>query len=109
MGAPGSASAALRCLWAYPLVRGADGLPTPLRVGAPARLLVHAPPGAWGWRAPSSGDPPAQSEYIQEDASPQRDDLWDEGDDAWYKYTVEESNRMWLASSSFQGRPPLPE
>ena len=30
--APGSASAALRGLWAYPLVQGIDGQPTPLRV-----------------------------------------------------------------------------
>ena len=30
--APGSASAALRGLWAYPMVQGVDGQPTPLRV-----------------------------------------------------------------------------
>ena len=70
-------------------------------------MLVHAPPDAWGWHAPSSGDPPTESECIQEDASPQRDYLGDEGDEAWYKYTLDESNRMWHTSISFRGRPPL--
>ena len=107
--APGSASAALRRLWAYPTVHGADGLPTPLRVATVARLLVHAPPDARGWRAPFSGDPPAQREYSQEEASPQREYLQEEGHEAWYTYTAEESNRMWLASSAFRGSPPLPE
>ena len=53
---PGSANAALRCLSAYPTVQGVDGKPTPLRVGAVARLLVHAPPDSWGveYFAPST-------------------------------------------------------
>ena len=103
-GAPGSASAALRCLWASPTVHGSDGLPTPLRVATVARLLVHAPPDARGWRAPTPGDLPAHAPA----ASPQRAYLQEEGDEARYTYTAEESYRMWLASHPFRGSPPLP-
>ena len=103
-GAPGSASAALRVLWAYPLVEGADGSPTPMRVGAPARLLVHAPPDTWGWHAS-----PTESECMQEDASPHREYHRDGEDEAWYEYSIQESERMWHAATSFQGKPPLPE
>ena len=42
--APGSASAALRGLWAYPMVETVDGQATPLRVSTKIRMLVHAPP-----------------------------------------------------------------
>ena len=55
--ASGSASAALRCLHAYPTVEGGDGRPTLLRTEGPRRLLVHAPPDTWGWRRPKDERP----------------------------------------------------
>ena len=97
--APGSASAALRCLWAYPTVQGVDGRPTPLRVAAATRLLVHAPPETWGWCAPPPADPPAHAPA----ASPETLQL----SKKWYKYTKEESNRIWIASSALHGSPPV--
>ena len=97
--APGPASAALRCHYAYPTVQGVDGKPTPLRVGAVARLLVHAPPDTWGWCAPLPAHRPTHTPA----ASPQRDDPAK----GWYKYTTEESDRIWIASSGFQEEPPL--
>ena len=97
--APGSASAALRCLHAYPTVQGVDGKPTPLRVGAVARLLVHAPPDTWGWCAPLPAHRPTHTPA----ASPQRH----HPAKGWYKYTTEESDRIWIASSGFQEEPPL--
>ena len=96
--APGSASAGLRCLHAYPTVQGVDGKPTPLRVGAVARLLVHAPPDTWGWRASLPAHWPTHTPA----ASPQRH----HPAKGWYKYTTEESDRIWIASSHFQGEPP---
>ena len=98
--APGSASAGLRCLYAYPTVQGVDGKPTPLRVGAVARLLVHAPPDTWGWRASLPGKVWPASHTPA--ASPQRH----HPAQGWYKYTIEESDRIWIASSHFQGEPP---
>ena len=47
--APGSASASLRALWAYPMVKDPRGQPTPLHVAGPVRLLLHAPPATWSW------------------------------------------------------------
>ena len=49
-GAPGSAGDLLRALWAYPLVEDAEETPTVMRVAAPFRMLVTAPPGARRWR-----------------------------------------------------------
>ena len=100
--APGSASAALRCLYAYPTVQGVDGKPTPLRLGGVPRLLVHAPPDTWGWCV---SPPVAQRPTHIRAASPQRD----HPAKGWYKYTNEESDRIWIASSHFQGQTPLVE
>ena len=97
--APGSASAAARCFYAYPTVQGVDGKPTPLRVGAAARLLVHAPPDSWGWRAPFRAH-----QYLGRPmALPQKH----HPAKGWYTYTTEESGRIWIASNGFQGEPPL--
>ena len=60
-GAPGSASAALRALWAYPMVFDPDNEPAPMRVAAPLRIIVHAPPVGRGWRA----TPGSNSERIE--------------------------------------------
>ena len=97
--APGSASASLRGLWAYPMVQGVDGQPTPLRVAGNVQLLVHAPPDTWGWGlAPLEVRPTYAAAAVPQ--------VYNE---AWYAYTKEESDRMWIASSHFQGRPPLLE
>ena len=98
--APGFASAALRCLYAYPTVEGGGGRPTLLRSEGPRRLLVHAPPDRWGWRRPKDERPidgPA--------ARPQR------GHPAkgWYNYSSEESDLIWIASNPFQEQVPLLE
>ena len=97
--APGSASAAHRCLYAYPTVVGGGGKPTPLRVGAVACLLAHAPPDTWGWRASKlerrATHEPAASPQMHQPAK------------GWHKYTTEESHRIWMASSHFQGEPPV--
>ena len=44
-----NSNVALRALYLYPMVLGPDGEPTPLRAMTPHRVLVHAPPGIWGW------------------------------------------------------------
>ena len=98
--APGSASAGLRCLYAYATVEGVDGKATPLRRGGQRRLLVHAPPDTWGWARPRP-DRPSDTPA----ASPQRD----HPARGWYNYTEEESDRIWHASEHFQGRAPLVE
>ena len=96
--APGSASAHLRCLWAYPTVIGVDGRPTPLRVARKVWLLVHAPPATWGWCTPR----PAQRPTDAAAAAPERQS-------EWYKYNIEESDWIWIASDCYQGSPPLVE
>ena len=102
--APGSASVSLRGLYAYPTVKGADDRPTPLRVGAVPRLLVHAPPEEWRWR----GEREAVSRVLtpvgsteKPAASPKRSP----SAKSWYTYTAEESKRIWYASTYFPGHP----
>ena len=86
-------------LWAYPMVQGVDGQPTPLRVAGKVQLLVHAPPDTWGWGLAPLEVRPTYA-YTKE-AVPQ---VYNE---AWYAYTKEESDRMWMKSTSYQGSPPL--
>ena len=93
--AQGSASASLRGLWAYPMVEDAEGKPTPLRVTTKVQLLVHAPPVTWG----RGLEPQAARPTDAAAAEPQEDRR------AWYRYTKEESDRMWNTSRSFQGSP----
>ena len=97
--APGSASASLRGLWAYPMVQGVDGQPTPLRVAGKVQLLVHAPPDTWGW-----GLTPLEVRPTYAYAAAAVPEVYNE---AWYAYTKEESDRMWMKSTSYQGSPPL--
>ena len=94
--APGSASASLRCLWAYPMVQGVDGQPIPLRVGTKIRLLVHAPPATWGWGTTLPAELPTHAAAAEP-----------EQQSAWYKYNTEESAAIWFASKDYQGTPPL--
>ena len=96
--APGSASAALQCLWGYPTVQGIDMQPTLLRVGGKVNLLVGAPPDTWGWRAELLADLPTDAPA----ASPEKIGFAKK----WFKYTTQESDRMWIASRAFQGTPP---
>ena len=98
---PGSASDVLRGLWAYPLVEGVDGQPTPLRVPSPVRLLVHPPPDTWGWRLPRPPRPTlaVAAEPTMAGAPEQR----------WYKYTATESDAIWLASDPYKATLPLLE
>ena len=99
---PGLPSAGLRCLWASPTVVGADGLPTPLRVKAVARLLAHAPPDTWGWSA-------GRGASLPPDAPVALPTTLHQAKKKWYKFTADESARIWNASDSFQGSPPLVE
>ena len=95
--APGSASASLRGLWAFPMVEGVGGRPTPLRMTTKVQLLVHAPPDTWG----RGLEPQAARPTDAAAAEPQVDR------EAWYRYTKEESDRMWSTSTSYQGSPSL--
>ena len=98
MGAPGSASVPLRALWAYPMVQGVDLQPTPLRVPAPVRLLVHAPPATWGWRTvpPARGAAGVTAWPEVRQVRP-----------TYYVYNGEESNAIWLASQAYKATPPV--
>ncbi len=98
--APGPASASLRALWAYPMVRDPDGQPTPVRVSAPVRLLVHAPPAAWGWRAAQAEPPPRTGDLpvptigeVKENSRYER----------LYIYSEPDSAAIWFGSQSFKG------
>ena len=62
-GAPGSASAALRAPWAYPMVFDPDNEPAPMRVAAPLRIIAHAPPVGRGWRA-TPEEPPFRAGVL---------------------------------------------
>ena len=79
------------------MVEGVDGRPTPLRMTAKVQLLAHAPPDTWG-----RGLTPQEARSTDAAAAaPQVDH------EAWYRYTKEESDRMWSTSTSYQGSPPL--
>ena len=95
--APGSASAHLRCLWAYPTVIGVDGRPTPVRVATKVRLLVHAPPATWGWCIL----PPAMQPLHAAAAAPET--CGPRGE--WYTYNAKESEAIWPASHAFKETP----
>ena len=69
----------------------------PLRVTAKVQVLVHAPPDTWG----RGLEPQAARPTGAAAAAPQVDH------EAWYRYTKEESDRMWMKSTSYQGSPPL--
>ena len=101
--APGSASASLRALWAYPMVKDPRGQPTSLHVAEPVRLLLHAPPATWSWTSLCA------TEVVDcEDARPiqitggvirgnRREEL--------YTYDEAESAVLWSRSEPFQAQP----
>ena len=98
--APGSAGASLRALWAYPMVEDPDGQPTPVRASAPVRLLVHAPPAAWGWRAAQAEPPPRTGVVpvptvgeVKESSRYER----------LYIYSEPDNAVIWFGSQSFKG------
>ncbi|CAK0799542.1 unnamed protein product [Prorocentrum cordatum] len=97
--APGSASAALRALWAYPMVRDPEGQPTPVRVSAPLRLLVHAPPVGWGWRATPT-EPPPRAGVVP---VPTVGEVKESGrSERLYIYNEADSAAIWFGSQSFK-------
>ena len=102
--APGPASAALRGLWAYPMVESVDGKPTPLRVAKKNCLLVHAPPDTWGYK-------PAQAT-----ATAPKESVWGlicrpepENHSGWLKYNASDSASIWSSSTRYKGTPPVPQ
>ena len=97
--APGSASAALRALWAYPMVMDPEGQPTPVRVSAPLRLLVHAPPVGWGWRATPT-EPPPRAGVLPD---PTVGEVKESGrSERLYIYNGADSAAIWFGSQSFK-------
>ena len=97
--APGSASAALRALWAYPMVKDPEGQPTPVRVWAPLRLLVRAPPVGWGWRATPT-EPPPRAGVVP---VPTVGEVKESGrSKRLYIYNEADSAAIWFGSQSFK-------
>ena len=93
---PGVPRVALRALYLYPAVIGPDGEPTPLRATTPHRVLVHAPPGNWGWGV----------ERVQCDVVAQANPTISTAMPTWYTYNAEESDAIWIASSAYKATPP---
>ena len=85
----------LRILWAYPLVEGIDGKPTPLRVSSPVRLVVHAPPPEWGW-----GSRPGTVSTDRTKANPGRS----AATPRHYWYNEAESAQIWRDSWSYEAK-----
>lgn len=99
--APGSASASLRALWAYPMVKDPQGQSTPLHVAGPVRLLLHAPPATWRWST-------MDGFVVRADANPapitggitrsgRREEL--------HAYNETESAALWFRSQPFKAQP----
>ena len=93
---PGVPSVALRALYLYPMVLGPDGDPTPLRAMTPHRVLVHAPPGNWGW-----GVEPVERHVVTQ-ANPAISTAMP----TWYTYNAEQSQAIWIASSAYKATSP---
>ena len=93
---PGVPSVALRALYLYPMVLGPDGDPAPLRAMTPHRVLVHAPPGNWGW-----GVEPVERHVVTQ-ANPAISTAMP----TWYTYNAEESQAIWIASSAYKATSP---
>ena len=86
------------------MVEGVDGQPTPLRVAKQIWLLVHAPPDTWEYK-------PAQVT-----ATAPQNNVWGlvctpepENDSGWFKYNASNSASIWMASTCYQGTPPVPQ
>ena len=81
----------------YPTAPGSGCEPTPLRVRAPVRLLVHAPPATWGWNTV----PPAPDASTVVTAQP----VVTAGPRMYYAYDRQESDAIWLASHAYKSAP----
>ncbi len=99
--APGSASASLRVLWAYPMVEDPEGQPTPLHVTEPVRLLLHAPPPTWRWTTTHRA-----ADLVEATPAPVAGALARGGRrERLHAYTEAESDALWLRSEPFKAQP----
>ena len=99
--APGSASASLRALWAYPLVKDPKGQPAPLRVSGPVWILVHAPPDTWRWSTSDRVGPLADASPTLAAGGIVRKGVRAE----LHVYNEADSAALWLTSEPFEAQP----
>eukprot|EP00959_Pyramimonas_sp_CCMP1952_P270872 5662817-Pyramimonas_sp.AAC.1 len=78
------------------MVLGPDGEPTPLRAMTPHRVLVHAPPGNWGWGV----------EPVQRHVATQANPAISTARPTWCTYNAEGSQAIWIASSACKATSP---
>lgn len=81
------------------MVKDPEGQPTPVRVAAPLRLLVHAPPAGWGWRATQTEPPPRTLAVPVPTLGEVKDNSRSE---RLYIYNEPDSAAIWFGSQSFK-------
>ena len=81
-------------------MQGMDEKPTPLRVSAPVRLVVKAPPDNWGWWARGAAHSRRAADGVE--AQPQ---VRGTRTSLHYWYDLAESTEIWHASGPFRAEP----
>ncbi len=100
-GAPGFASASLRALWAYPMVKDPQGQPTPLHVSGPVWILLHAPPDTWRWSRADRVVPLAGASSTLAAGGV----VWKGVREELHVYNEADSAALWLTSEPSKAQP----